>query len=80
MHARARLPQDGGAIAEGEDDRVEPRAAERRGESVTIVLECARDGGMMVARRGDLPFFASIAVVAATAIAATAAAEGDRAL
>jgi len=53
-----------------ESSRAEARRAERRGECHSCSrFECVRDGGTMVARRGDLPFLATVTVVTAAVIA-----------
>lgn len=75
MCARARLKM----AARSPRGRRSSRAEARRAESVTIAFECVRaDGGTMVARRGDLPFLATITV--AVRAAAVIVAEGGRAL
>lgn len=49
------------------------RPSRAEAESVTIAFECVRDGRTMVARRGDLPFLATVTAV-------TVATEGGRTL
>lgn len=74
MRARACLKM----AARSPRGRRSSRAEARRAESVTITFECVRNGGTMVVRRGDLPFLATVIIVAVAGAAATA--EGGRAL